>query len=340
MRKRRYITLTEEEKNLLTVEYKGDKVHHYRERCYAILLSSEGHTITEIATLLKKQTDTICSWFNKWESEGLSGLGIKEGRGLKPVLRPDNPQHVEIVKKKIAENPLKVRNLLSNISAVVGEYVSKDMLKTFLKRLGYSYRRIRKVVKQSPSPAVYEAKLAEMTKLFELERDKFLKIYYADETGFSETPNVPYGWQEKNKHLTIPTTKGRRINVFGIMSPDNQLFSCSTQGTINSDFIMAAIDQFTESSDREPRSIIILDNASVHRSKQFKAKLGVWQEQGVEIFYLPPYSPHLNKIETLWRKCKYEWLLPQDFSSWKSLTTKLSQIFADFGSEFTINFAA
>lgn len=100
MRKRRYITLTEEEKNLLTVEYKGDKVHHYRERCYAILLSSEGHTITEIATLLKKQTDTICSWFNKWESEGLSGLGIKEGRGLKPVLRPDNPQHVEIVKKK------------------------------------------------------------------------------------------------------------------------------------------------------------------------------------------------------------------------------------------------
>jgi transposase len=29
--------------------------------------------------------------------------------------------------------------------------------------------------------------------------------------------------------------------------------------------------------------------------------------------YLPPYSPHLNLAEVLWRKLKYEWLRPEDY---------------------------
>jgi transposase len=30
--------------------------------------------------------------------------------------------------------------------------------------------------------------------------------------------------------------------------------------------------------------------------------------------FLPPYSPHLNLAEVLWRKLKYEWLRPQDYA--------------------------
>jgi transposase len=31
---------------------------------------------------------------------------------------------------------------------------------------------------------------------------------------------------------------------------------------------------------------------------------GFWQERGLLLFYLPPYSPHLNIAEVLWRKLK------------------------------------
>lgn len=212
------------------------------------------------------------------------------------------------------------------------------MLKQFLKSLGYSYRRIRKSLKKSPDAAEYERKLDQLTDLIRLEKAKFIKIYFADECGFNETPCVPYGWQPKGSPLSIPTQRGRRWNVFGIMSSDNQLFTSKTKGTINTAFVIEAIDRFAADILRAARSVIVVDNAAIHHSVAFKAKMPEWAEQGVEICYLPTYSPHLNRIETLWRKCKYEWLLPQDFKSWKAITDKLERIFDKFGSEFTIQF--
>lgn len=227
---------------------------------------------------------------------------------------------------------------MTDISTYIGKRVSKCMLKKFLISLGYSYRRIRKVLKKSPDPAVHDCKLKEILQLVALEKQNFLKIYYADECGFNETPSVPYGWQPKGAPLSIPSTSGQGWNVFGIMSSDNQLFSNKTKNTIKSDFVIQAIDEFAKSPNRAPRSVIMIDNAKIHHSKAFKRNLETWQEQGVEIFYLPTYSPHLNRIETLWRKCKYEWLLPQDFVSWQTLTDKINYILQNFGSKFTINF--
>jgi transposase len=229
-------------------------------------------------------------------------------------------------------------SILSEISDRLGCAISKDVLIKFLKSLKYSYRRIRKVLKKTPDAAEHDAKLKEILQLVGLEKGNFLKIYFADESGFNETPCVPYGWQSKDESLSIPSSRGQRWNVFGIMSSDNQLFHSKTKGSITSQFVINSIDAFAQSPDRAPRSVIIVDNAKIHHSTVFKAKIPDWQEKGVEIFYLPTYSPHLNRIETLWRKIKYEWLLPDDFVSWKTLTEKIEYILQHFGTEFTIEF--
>lgn len=194
------------------------------------------------------------------------------------------------------------------------------------------------MLKKVPDAAEHDAKLKEILQLVSLEKQNFLKIYFADESGFNETPCVPYGWQHKDEPLSIPTSKGQRWNVFGIMSSDNQLFHEKTKKSIKSDFVINAIDKFVESDLRAPRSVIFIDNAKIHHSDAFKAKIPQWQAKGVEIFYLPTYSPHLNRIETLWRKIKYEWLLPQDFESWKAITQKIEYILDKFGTEFLIEF--
>lgn len=227
---------------------------------------------------------------------------------------------------------------LSAISDFVGCPVSRAMLIKFLKTLGYTYRRIRKSLKNAPDPLVYEQKVQEMMQLIALERKNYLKIYYADEASFSETPCVPYGWQPKGEPFSIPTTRGRRWNVFGIMSNNNELFSYKTTDSINSDFIIKSIDDFAQNPKLFPRTVIILDNAKVHSSALFKRKIAEWKEQGIEIFYLPTYSPHLNRIETLWRKIKYEWLLPQDFVSWDNMTSKLEDILSNLETKYTIKF--
>lgn len=213
------------------------------------------------------------------------------------------------------------------------------MLKRFLKSIGYTYRRIRKVLRKSADPRVYQQKVADLEALIKLEKSNFIKIYYADESGFSETPCVPYGWQEKGVNLTIPSQRGRRCNVFGIMSSDNELYASKTEKSINSVFVIDAINKFTDCDKRAPRSVIVFDNAKIHHSATFVDKIPEWQEKGVEIFYLPAYSPHLNRIETLWRKCKYEWLLPKDYLSWASITSKIQEILDEFGEKYTIQFS-
>jgi len=53
---------------------------------------------------------------------------------------------------------------------------------------------------------------------------------------------------------------------------------------------------------------------------------------------LPGYSPHLNIIEILWRRMKYEWLKPSDYLSFESLTTAIKGILSKLGTEYGINF--
>jgi len=87
------------------------------------------------------------------------------------------------------------------------------------------------------------------------------------------------------------------------------------------------------------KTVIVLDNAPIHKSEEFIAAMQEWQEKhDLSIFFLPTYSPHLNLIETLWRKMKTEWLKPQDYENPSTLEKAIEHILNHIGTEFVINF--
>jgi len=47
--------------------------------------------------------------------------------------------------------------------------------------------------------------------------------------------------------------------------------------------------------------IVLMDNLSAHKSDQVRATL---EARGVQVIFLPPYSPDLNPIEKCWAKVK------------------------------------
>jgi transposase len=61
--------------------------------------------------------------------------------------------------------------------------------------------------------------------------------------------------------------------------------------------------------------VVILDNASIHTAKKLKPYWDLLEEKGLQFYFLPPYSPELNRIEILWRKIKYEWLSFKSYSA-------------------------
>jgi transposase len=47
------------------------------------------------------------------------------------------------------------------------------------------------------------------------------------------------------------------------------------------------------------KTFVVLDNARVHKAKAIQERILYWQKRGLYIFFLPPYSPHLNIAETM-----------------------------------------
>ena len=70
----------------------------------------------------------------------------------------------------------------------------------------------------------------------------------------------------------------------------------------------------------------------------FWDKESEWKEKGIEIFFLPTYSPQLNIIEILWRFMKYKWLDYKAYESYYTLVDAVENIIRNFGKEYTINF--
>ena len=117
---------------------------------------------------------------------------------------------------------------------------------------------------------------------------------------------MPYGWQPIGQTIGIESKRSQRLNVLGLMTRANQLHSYVSTQSITSEVVIACVDAFLPNVTK--RTVIVVDQASIHTSDALINKLAQWQQRNIEIFQLPSYSPQLNLIEILWRFIKYEWI--------------------------------
>ena len=161
-------------------------------------------------------------------------------------------------------------------------------------------------------------------------------MYYGDASHFSTVPNVPYAWQTKDEPILLPSSRSKSLSVLGLMSPCSKLFQKTYEGSVNSQTMVDFLDEFCETITK--KTVIILDNAPIHKSKLFTSNIEKWQEQDLYIYFIPPYCPELNLIEIMWRFIKYQWLSFEAFVDFKSLKIHLKEVLDNFGTKYSINF--
>lgn len=173
--------------------------------------------------------------------------------------------------------------------------------------------------------------------MYLLEQQDSIDLFFSDECAFNLTPSIPYGWQPIGEQLTIRSAKDRATNLFGLLSVTGKLKVYSTLENVNSNFIIECIDEIAETITRP--TVIVLDNAPWHKAQAVLNKQEEWNEIDLYLFFLPVYSPHLNPIETLWRKIKYEWLKATDYESSGLLREAIHYIIRKYDDEFCISFS-
>ena len=127
--------------------------------------------------------------------------------------------------------------------------------------------------------------------------------------------------------------------MLGFLSRNGTLKSYIADGKVNSDKVIEVFDDFTLTLAKP--TVVILDNASYHKSKKFKANLSKWSNRGLTLMYLPPYSPQLNIIEILWKFMKYYWIEYTAYLSYNNLLEYVKKIFDNYGTkenQYFINF--
>lgn len=188
-----------------------------------------------------------------------------------------------------------------------------------------------------PNPELYQIKKEALGLLEKQSQNGHIDLFYGDESQVSEQGYVPYGWQFANEQVAIPVAKGRSLNCLGLLSRDNNLIFKTTQETINADFVLSFFEQFSAQITKP--TVVVLDNAKIHVARKIKERLPYWQKRGLYIFYLPPYSPHLNIIERLWKELKQRWLRPQDYQSPENLFYHVFLALSSVGYQLNINFS-
>jgi transposase len=131
-------------------------------------------------------------------------------------------------------------------------------------------------------------------------------LVYVDESGCDKRAGFRRtGWSPRGVTPVQISRfqRGQRYQILPAYSQDGVLLSRVFQGSTDADVFEDFIEQLLHHCGRwpEPNSVLLMDNASFHRSDRIQELCAT---AGVKLVYLPPYSPDLNPIEEFFSELK------------------------------------
>ena len=185
---------------------------------------------------------------------------------------------------------------------LTGITVSAASICRLFKRYGITRKKVRQVALQR----CYTVRGAFMAQCLMFKREM---LVWTDETGSDSRNHIrKYGYSLRGMTTECHRLlfRGNRINAISAMSSDGMVALDVTTSTVNGetffDFLRGTlIPNMLPFNGSNPRSILLLDNCSVHHSREVKDLL---DRAGILVFFLPPFSPDLNPIEELFSYVK------------------------------------
>ncbi len=162
-----------------------------------------------------------------------------------------------------------------------------------------------------------------------------IELAYVDEAGFAPQPPNRSAWTKRGETHAVEAKRSPRLNVIGALLFSGPVLMAKLWHTVNGGWFFGFLRALAERVSKP--MVVILDNASIHTAKAWQPYGDLLEEKGLRFYFLPPYSPELNRIEVLWKKMKYEWLPFRSFTP-AELEQAIDTIDAGFGSEYQLTF--
>lgn len=196
------------------------------------------------------------------------------------------------------------------------------------------------VAKKKRCPERFEAARENLRRCRAAAREGRIGLFYLDECGFANLPNVQRSWSPKGQpHEAEAGVSRQRVNVVGALDyATGQLWHDVHDTTVRRENVVSLIERIARQEDRKPLTLVVLDNATMHHGIAPETREDWRVNHRLVLLYLPPYSPELNLIEILWKHAKYHW---RRFVTWAKdqVREEAVKLMQGFGSAYKISFA-
>ena len=260
-------------------------------------------TFKQIATRLNIAISTAKSIYSLFEITG--DVEPKLTCGSRRELRKlDDHMELFILGLILDDPSLYLSEVCDKVEELSGIQVSQATICRLLKRHGLTRKKIRQIALQR-SDSLRGSFIAQAL-LYK--RDLFV---WLDETGCDKRSCMrKYGYAIRGEtpkcHRIL--VRGQRISAIATISTEGLVaLELKSSGSVDSDhfydFVRGSlIPQMHPFDGSSPKSIVIMDNCSIHHVSEVKQ---LFDAVGVLVFFLPPYSPDYNPIEETFSYVKY-----------------------------------
>lgn len=131
-----------------------------------------------------------------------------------------------------------------------------------------------------------------------IRRIPFERLVFLDESGLNLSMSRSHAWVKRGTEFIdrVPMNWGKNLNLLGAIRRDGWVVLTTTYEKVTKNYFVTWVKTKLLPKLRYG-DVLVMDNLSAHHDPRV---VEVCAARGVEVLYLPPYSPDFNPIESAW----------------------------------------
>jgi transposase len=299
-----------------------ERYHHphplVQKKMEVLYLKSQGIKHKDICSLCQISKTTLTKYIKQYQLGGVEELKKLEYKGQPSKLN----QYHDILKEHFEKNPpTSVASASDAIEKLTGIKRSPTQVRELMKRIGLRCLKVGYV----PGKSVEEGKIEEVEKYRVEKLEPLLEeavsgekaVFFVDAAHFVHRAYLGFLWCFTRTFICSPSGR-KRFNVLGAVNAvTKEIITVTNETYINSESLCELLFKLANLGLNIPIAIV-LDNA---RYQKCQLVQNYAKELGIQLCYLPAYSPQLNLIERFWKFIRNECLYSKyyaDFADFKA----------------------
>jgi transposase len=224
-----------------------------------------------------------------------------------------------------ADLPRTINEAAERIEQLTGIRRSPTQVRQFVKGLGMKRLKVGQIPAKA-DPGQQQVFLnAELQPRLEEARRGERHVFFVDAAHFVLQPFLGFVWCFARVFIQAPSGR-QRFNVLAALHAISlQVVTVTNESYINAESVVTLLRQLAAMFSDLPITLV-LDNA---RYQHCRLIIELAAELGIELLFLPAYSPNLNLIERLWKFVKKECLYSKYYKTFADFKTAISNCLVD-----------